>query len=101
MKSVVAAVCLTLSVGFAWAQVESFAPPVGEDHQPIINPVHWESVRSIMPRAFSVLSPQSDPSGKKTLKSIRESLVMPEKARDALAKQIDETLKVRIADGYR
>jgi hypothetical protein len=83
------------------AQVESFAPPVGEDHQPIINPVHWESVRSIMPRAFSALSPQSDPSGKKALKSIRESLGMPETARDALAKQIDETLKVKIADGYR
>ena len=94
MKSVVAAACLALAVGFAWGQEESFAPPLRGDHQPIINPVYWDSVRTIMPRAFSALSPQSDPSGKVALKSIRESLMIPETARDALVKQIDETLRV-------
>jgi hypothetical protein len=94
MKSVLVFVCLALALGLGFAQEPDFAPPAGQDGRPIIPPARWESLRTILPRAFGTLMPSEDASGKKAMKSIRQNLAMSETAADAAAKQIDEALKV-------
>lgn len=94
MKSVLAFVCLALALGPGFAQEPDFAPPTGQDGRPIISPVRWESLRTILPRAFAPLMPSEDASGKKAMKAIRQNLAMNETATEAAAKQIDEALKV-------
>src|SRR5207249_8328899 len=66
-------------------QEENFAPPAGIDGRPVISAAQWEPLRAILPRLFSSLLPEAEPSGRKALKTIRENLGMSEPSRDALA----------------
>jgi hypothetical protein len=93
MKSILVFLCLALAVGSGLAQEPDFAPPTGQDGRPLIPPARWESLRAILPRAFTALMPNEDPSGKKAMKSIRQNLAMSESATDAAARQIDEMVR--------
>jgi len=94
MKSILLCLCLVLAMGIGLAQESDFAPPAGEDGRPLIPPARWESLRSILPRAFAALMPNQEASGKKAMKSIRVNLAMSETATEAAAKQIDEVLRL-------
>jgi len=93
MKPILLALCLLIVNDSALAQEENFAPPAGIDGRPMISAAQWEPLRAILPRLFSALLPEAGPSGRKALKTIRENLGMSEPSREALAKQIDETLR--------
>jgi|GEM_PF-1745988 len=94
MKSILVCLCLALGMGIGLAQESDFAPPAGENGRPLIPPARWESLRPILPRAFSALMPSEEPSGKKAMKNIRQNLAMSETASEAAAKQIDEIMRV-------
>ena len=94
MRTVAILACLLLACGVCLAQDESdFHSPVGSDGKPVISAVQWESMRSILPKAFAQLRPGADGSGRKALKSIKPHLSMSEAVADATARKIDEVLK--------
>jgi hypothetical protein len=94
MRSVAVLACLVLSCGIGLCQEESdYHPPVETNGQPLISTVHWESMRSILPKAFAQLRPGTEGSGRKALRSIKPQMKMTEAAVDATAKRIDEVLK--------
>src|SRR5206468_11933114 len=85
MKPILLALCLLIVNDSALAQEENFAPPAGIDGRPVISAAQLEPLRAILPRLFSSLLPEAEPSGRKALKTIRENLGMSEPSLDALA----------------
>ena len=85
---------LALASGAVLAQQGGYVPPTGENGKPVIDAAEWESLKTILPRAFAALAPNEGPSGKKALKSIRQNLGMSDAAAEETARQIDEVMKV-------
>ncbi len=94
MRSVVVLACLVLACGVSLSQDENdFHSLVGANGKPMVSAGQWESMRSIMPKAFAQLRPDMDGSGRKALKSIKPYLSMSDAVADATARKIDEVLK--------
>ena len=94
MRTVAILACLLLACGVCLSQDENdFHSPVGPNGKPVVSAMQWESMRSILPKAFAQLRPDAEATGRKALKGIKPHLSMTDADADATARRIDEVLK--------